>query len=101
MSEDMLALMIPLVAIPLGCLTMVVIAALLFPTTRQALANRIGHRGLAGADPDVAGQLASANAQLAALRGEVYALRCEVATIAQVLPAPASPPALPPGGRTS
>jgi len=96
MSEDMLALLIPLVAIPLGCLTTVLIAALLFPTTRHALANWIHRRGGGGElDSDALVQLASANAQLGALRGEVYALRCEVAAIAQALPSVPRAPALP------
>jgi hypothetical protein len=56
------------------------LAALVFPSTRAALARRLSgqHRRDLDAD-DVLAQLTSTNAQLSALRGEVYALRCEVA----------------------
>ena len=94
MGADALALLIPLVAVPVGCGTIVALAALLFPSTREALAGWLTRRHK-GVDAEaVTAQLASANAQLAALRGEVYALRCEVAAVSQGLPSGARPPAL-------
>jgi len=90
--------LIPLIAIPAGCATTVFLFALLFPTTRHAMANWLHRRSSGGLDPEaVTTQLASANAQLAAVRGEVYALRCELAALTQALPATVRPAALPPG----
>lgn len=61
---------------------LVFFGALVFPSTRAALAARL--RGKSGPDPDDA---AAVSEQLMALRNEVYALRCEVAAVAQTLPA--------------
>jgi hypothetical protein len=95
-NADVLALLIPMVAIPFGCATTVVIVGLIFPSTRQAMANWLHRRTSGAVDSESAiAQLESANAQLSALRGEVYALRCEVAAVSQALPGAAHPPALP------
>src|SRR5579862_104263 len=94
MGADALALLIPLVAVPVGCGTIVALGALLFPSTREALAAWPLRRGKTVDADAVTAQLASANAQLAALRGEVYALRCEVAAVSQALPGGNRPPAL-------
>src|SRR5579863_10031930 len=95
MSADVLALLVPLVAIPFGCATTGVLAALLFPTTRHAMADWLHRRANGGlASGSAMDHLASANAQLAALRGEVYALRCEVAALTQSLPHMPQAPAL-------
>ena len=77
MNPDIL---VPLVAIPIGCGLTAFIAALIFPSTRSAMAAWL-HRK---ANPDALD--ASASAQLMALRNEVYALRVEVAAVSQALP---------------
>jgi hypothetical protein len=73
-------ILIPLVAIPIGCGLMAFMSALIFPSTRSAMAEWL-HRK---ANPDTLDS--SASAQLMALRNEVYALRVEVAAVAQALP---------------
>jgi hypothetical protein len=78
-------ILIPLVAVPCGCGLVAFMAALLFPSTRRAIAEWV-HRK---ANPDTLES--SASAQLMALRNEVYALRVEVAAVAQALP-PADTP---------
>jgi hypothetical protein len=96
MNPDNYALLIPLFGVVFGCTTFVVITALIFPSTRQALANWLHRRSSGGLDSEPAvAQLEGVNAQLAALRGEVYALRCEVAAVSQALPGAPHPPALP------
>jgi hypothetical protein len=73
-------ILIPLISIPFGCGLVAFIAALVFPSTRGAMAAWL-HRK---ANPDTLESAASA--QLMALRNEVYALRVEVAAVAQALP---------------
>jgi hypothetical protein len=80
MSEIWVELLVPMVAIPFGCGVMAFLGALLFPSTREAIAAWM-HRKAA---PDTLD--ASASAQLMALRNEVYALRVEVAAVARALP---------------
>lgn len=80
MSEMWVELLVPLVAIPFGCGMIAFLGALLFPSTREAVAAWM-HRKAAPDSLD-----ASASAQLMALRNEVYALRCEVAAVARTLP---------------
>lgn len=71
------------VFVPLcSCAVLVFFGAMVFPSTREALAARL--RGKAGSDPNEA---AAVSEQLMALRNEVYALRCEVAAVAQTFPA--------------
>lgn len=73
-------IVIPLISIPFGCGLVAFMGALLFPSTRGAMAAWL-HRK---ANPDTLET--SASAQLMALRNEVYALRVEVAAVAQALP---------------
>jgi hypothetical protein len=73
-------LLVPLIAIPFGCGLVAFMCALVFPSTRGAMAAWV-HRK---ANPDTLDS--SATAQLMALRNEVYALRVEVAAVAQALP---------------
>ena len=73
-------ILVPLIAVPCGCGLTAFIAALIFPSTRGAIAEWV-HRK---ANPDTLES--SASAQLMALRNEVYALRVEVAAVAQALP---------------
>ncbi len=73
-------ILIPLIAVPFGCALTAFMCALIFPSTRNAMADWI-HRK---ANPDTLES--SASAQLMALRNEVYALRVEVAAVAQALP---------------
>ena len=73
-------ILVPLVAVPCGCGLVAFMAALVFPSTRAAMAEWL-HRK---ANPDTLES--SASAQLMALRNEVYALRVEVAAVAQALP---------------
>jgi hypothetical protein len=61
------------------------LVALLFPSIRGAVADRLRHRGLRDADAVVMA------AQLQALRGEVNALRTELAERDRL--GPANPPA--------
>jgi hypothetical protein len=79
-SDVGVEILVPLIAVPCGCGLTAFIAALLFPSTRGAMAEWV-HRK---ADPDTLES--SASAQLMALRNEVYALRVEVAAVAQALP---------------
>ncbi len=74
-------ILVPLIAVPCGCGLVAFMAALVFPSTRGAMAAWL-HRK---ANPDTLDS--SASAQLMALRNEVYALRVEVAAVAQALPA--------------
>jgi hypothetical protein len=78
LPEVMAAIFVP----ACSCILLVFFGALVFPSTREALAARLRSRG--GADPDAA---AAVSEQLMALRNEVYALRCEVAAVGQALPA--------------
>jgi hypothetical protein len=80
MNPDVFYVLIPLVAIPFGCGLVAFVGALIFPSTRQAVAAWMHRR----ASPDALD--ASASAQLMALRNEVYALRCEVAAGVRILP---------------
>ncbi len=64
------------------CIVLIFFGAMVFPSTREALAARL--RSKNGSDPDDA---AAVSEQLMALRNEVYALRCEVAAVGQALPA--------------
>ena len=80
MSEFWGELLIPLVAIPFGCGMISFLGALMFPSTREAIAAWM-HRKAAPDSLD-----ASASAQLMALRNEVYALRVEVSAVARTLP---------------
>jgi hypothetical protein len=73
-------ILVPLIAVPCGCGLAAFMAALVFPSTRAAMAEWL-HRK---ANPDTLES--SASAQLMALRNEVYALRVEVAAVAQALP---------------
>jgi hypothetical protein len=73
-------ILIPLIAVPCGCGLVAFMAALVFPSTRQAMAAWVTRK----ANPDTLES--SASAQLMALRNEVYALRVEVAAVAQALP---------------
>lgn len=73
-------ILVPLIAVPCGCGLVAFMAALVFPSTRAAMAEWL-HRK---ASPDTLES--SASAQLMALRNEVYALRVEVAAVAQALP---------------
>jgi hypothetical protein len=79
-SDVGVEILVPLIAVPCGCGLTAFIAALLFPSTRGAMAEWV-HRK---ANPDTLES--SASAQLMALRNEVYALRVEVAAVAQALP---------------
>jgi hypothetical protein len=79
-SDVGVEILVPLIAVPCGCGLTAFIAALLFPSTRGAMAEWM-HRK---ANPDTLES--SASAQLMALRNEVYALRVEVAAVAQALP---------------
>lgn len=63
----------------------VAIAALFFPSIREALAERLRHRGLA----DTA-ESSAMIAEVRALRGEIYALRSEIAVLSRALPAGSS-----------
>ncbi|GEM_PF-2500538 len=84
---DMEGVIALLLGIPFGCSMVVLLGAMLFPSTRAALATWMHRPGEMALDGEVvSAQLESANAQLAALRGEVYALRCEVAAVSQALP---------------
>jgi hypothetical protein len=76
--EVLAAIFVPLCS----CAVLVFCGMMVFPSTREALAARLRSKG--GSDPDDA---AAVSEQLMALRNEVYALRCEVAAVAQVLPA--------------
>lgn len=78
--DGLVDLLVALVALPLGIGLTAFMGALLFPSTRAAVAAWM-HRK---ASPDTLAP--SAAAQLMALRNEVYALRCEVAAVAQALP---------------
>lgn len=84
-ADDIVAILAPVLGIPFGCGLTAFLGALLFPSTREAIAAWM-HRK---ASPDTLETAASA--QLMALRNEVYALRCEVAAIAQALPAGSTP----------
>jgi hypothetical protein len=76
-AETLAAIFVPLCS----CAVLLFFGTMVFPSTRAALAARLrGKR----ADPDDA---AAVSEQLMALRNEVYALRCEVAAVAQTLPA--------------
>jgi len=77
MPEVLAAIFVPVCSV----VFLVFFGAMVFPSTREALAARL--RGKGG-DPDDA---AAVSEQLMALRNEVYALRCEVAAVAQTLPA--------------
>jgi hypothetical protein len=77
-AETLAAIFVPLCS----CAVLLFFGAMVFPSMRQALAARL--RGKRGSDPDDA---AAVSEQLMALRNEVYALRCEVAAVAQALPA--------------
>lgn len=85
-ADDIVAILGAILGIPFGCGLTAFLGALLFPSTREAIAEWM-HRK---ATPDTLESAASA--QLMALRNEVYALRCEVAAIAQSLPT-GTPPA--------
>ena len=76
--EILAAIFVPLCS----CAVLLFFGAIVFPSTREALAARL--RGKGRSDPDDA---AAVSEQLMALRNEVYALRCEVAAVAQTLPA--------------
>lgn len=79
-NPDAFYVLIPLVAIPFGCGLLAFMGALLFPSTREAVAAWM-HRKAGANQLD-----ASVSAQLMALRNEVYALRCEVAAGARAVP---------------
>jgi hypothetical protein len=76
LPEVLAAIFVPICS----CVVLVFFGAIVFPSTREALADRLRFKG--GVDPDAAG----VSEQLMALRNEVYALRCEVAAVAQTLP---------------
>lgn len=73
-------ILVPLIAVPCGCGLVAFMCALVFPSTRGAMAAWLQRK----ANPDTLDS--SASAQLMALRNEVYALRVEVAAVAQALP---------------
>ncbi len=77
-AEILAAIFVPICSV----VFLVFFGAMVFPSTREALAARL--RGKHGSDPDDA---AAVSEQLMALRNEVYALRCEVAAVAQTIPA--------------
>jgi len=97
MNSESLALLIPIVSVLVGCPTLLVAFALLFPGPRRAIVDYLSRHSGKPSDEATAAQLASTNAQLAAIRGEVYALRCELAAVAQALPQAAKQEALPRG----
>jgi hypothetical protein len=78
MPDVLAAIFVPICSV----VFLVFFGAMVFPSTREALAARL--RGKHGSDPDDA---AAVSEQLMALRNEVYALRCEVAAVAHTLPA--------------
>lgn len=78
LPEVLAAIFVPICS----CVVLVFFGAIVFPSTREALADRLRFKG--GVDPDA---VAGVSEQLMALRNEVYALRCEVAAVAQTLPA--------------
>ena len=80
MNPTIVYILVPLLAIPFGCGLLAFMGALLFPSTREAIAAWL----LRKASPDTLG--ASASAQLMELRKELYALRCEVAAGTRALP---------------
>jgi len=86
MDPNLFYVLIPLVAVPCGCALLAFLGALVFPSTREAVAAWM-HRK---ASPDTIDT--SVSAQLMALRNEVYALRCEVAAGTRAVPS-GDPPA--------
>jgi hypothetical protein len=77
LPEVMAAIFVPLSA----CVVLVFFGAMVFPSTREAIAARLSSKADARSD-----DAAAISEQLMALRNEVYALRCEVAAVAQTLP---------------
>ena len=77
--------LIPIVGTVFGVTGLVAFAALCYPSIREALADRLRHRGLA----DTAESPAMI-AEVRALRGEIYALRSEMAILSRALPAAGS-----------
>ena len=99
MGANELYALIPIFGVLFGCPTAVLLGTLLFPSTRAALARRLGGGGREEFDDRALTHLASADANVTALRSEVYALRCEVAALSAALPAARqSPPAIPGAG---
>jgi hypothetical protein len=75
--EVMAAIFVPLSS----CVVLLFFGAMVFPSTREAIAARLSSKADARSD-----DAAAISEQLMALRNEVYALRCEVAAVAQTLP---------------
>ena len=97
MSANELYALIPILAVIFGCPTAVLLGALLFPSTRDALARRLAGRTAGDLDDRALTHLASADANVTAMRSEVYALRCEVAALSRALPAATQAPTALPG----
>lgn len=86
MSPDVVYAAIPILAVAIGCPTLVLLGVLAFPSTRAAFARRLGGRTVGEMDDRAMAHLASTDANVTALRSELYALRCEVAAISRALP---------------
>lgn len=90
MSPDVLEQLIPIIAVVFGISGTCFLAAICFPSTRAAIAERL--RGKSGA---AVAEVSAAVAEVRALRSEIYALRSELAAVSRALPSAGSPP----GGR--
>lgn len=86
MNETVVGLAAFVVGVPACCALIAFVGALVFPSTRGAMAAWVHRKAI----PDRLDE--SVSAQIMALRNEVYALRCEVAAGVRVLPAGDAPP---------
>ena len=100
MNADAVYALIPILGVVFGCPTAVLLGVLLFPSTREAFAERLRGRR-AGSAGDAALAQPAVEAQLAAVRAEVYALRCELAAVSHAIaPGARAPEALTAGERS-